>query len=136
MIFTREILVEFNHCDPASRVFYPRYFEMINSVVECFFAEVVGRSFADIHRGNADGVPTVDIQAQFPVPTRHGERLRWECQIEKIGGASLTLSHRAVCNGETRATARQVLVWVSGERAAPWPSSIRQALTTYEEQQG
>ena len=46
MRYQRLIQIEFNHCDPAGIVFYPRYFEMTNSVVENFFADVVGRSFA------------------------------------------------------------------------------------------
>ena len=48
MIYYRTIQVEFNHCDPAGIVFYPRYFEMTNSVVEIFFREVVRHSYADM----------------------------------------------------------------------------------------
>ena len=33
MTFTTQRKVRFQHCDPAGIVFYPRYFEMINSVV-------------------------------------------------------------------------------------------------------
>jgi 4-hydroxybenzoyl-CoA thioesterase len=33
--YQREVLVRFAHCDPAGIVFYARYFEMINGVVEC-----------------------------------------------------------------------------------------------------
>ncbi|MFD1807906.1 hypothetical protein ACFSHQ_06310 [Gemmobacter lanyuensis] len=36
MIYRRPIQIEFNHCDPAGIVFYPRYFEMTNSVIENF----------------------------------------------------------------------------------------------------
>ncbi len=42
----RQIRVEFNHCDPAGIVFYPRYFEMANSVVENFFRDEVDYPFA------------------------------------------------------------------------------------------
>ncbi|MCO5127369.1 MAG: hypothetical protein M9957_08845 [Rhodobacteraceae bacterium] len=37
MIFRQDIRVGFNHCDPAGIVFYPRYFEMANTVCESFF---------------------------------------------------------------------------------------------------
>ena len=36
--FATEILVRFQHCDPAGIVFYPRYFEMISQSVEEWFA--------------------------------------------------------------------------------------------------
>lgn len=136
MTYTRMIPVEFNHCDPAGRVFYPRYFEMVNSVVENFFADVAGRSFADLHRGQAQGVPTADIQADFPKASRLGDRLTFALTVERIGGASLTLRHRATCGNEVRLNARQVLVWVENDRARPWPDDMRAALATYQEQQG
>ena len=41
MLYHRLYPIEFNHCDPAGIVFYPRYFEMTNSVVENFFADEV-----------------------------------------------------------------------------------------------
>ncbi len=136
MIYSRVIPVEFNHCDPAGRVFYPRYFEMINSVVENFFADVVGRSFAAMHLGASGGVPTVDIQAEFPRATRLGDRLTWEVRVEKLGGSSLGLGHQATCGGELRVRARQVVVWIAGDRAAPWPGNMRAALAAYREHQG
>ena len=51
VIYRRAIQIEFNHCDPAGIVFYPRYFEMVNSVVENFFREVAGHSFAAMMAG-------------------------------------------------------------------------------------
>ena len=42
--------IEFNHCDPAGMVFYPRYFEMISATVERFLADEIdygwGRSMS------------------------------------------------------------------------------------------
>lgn len=136
MTYSRQIRVEFQHCDPAARVFYPRYFEMMNSVVETFFAEVVGTSFAAMHRESGRGVPTVDLAAEFPAATRLGDVLNFVLRIERIGGASLTLSHRATCRDELRLSARQVLVWVEGDRARPWPEEMRAALAAYQEHQG
>lgn len=47
-MYERLIQIEFNHCDPAGIVFYPRYFEMVNSVIENFFADV-GRALIRCH---------------------------------------------------------------------------------------
>ncbi len=64
MSYTKTIQIEFNHCDPAGIVFYPRYFEMTSAVVENFLADEIGRSFAQMHNdGMKNGVPTVHIEA-------------------------------------------------------------------------
>ena len=71
MAYARTIPVEFNHCDPAGIVFYPRYFEMVNSVVENFFLEDVGYSFA---RMMAEGARRADgaDRGEFPRPVAAG----------------------------------------------------------------
>src|SRR5260370_493059 len=35
--FVSQVQVLFRHCDPAGIVFYPRYFEMVNDLVEEWF---------------------------------------------------------------------------------------------------
>ncbi len=94
MIYERLIQIEFNHCDPAGIVFYPRYFEMVNSVIENFFADVVGRSFAQMHNGAANGVPTVAIETSFQRPSRLGDKVLFSLAVEKIGGSSLLMGKR------------------------------------------
>ena len=58
MAFTTQRKVRFQHCDPAGIVFYPRYFEMINSVVEDWFEEVLQHDFNKLHVESGTGVPT------------------------------------------------------------------------------
>ena len=89
MSYARTIRVEFNHCDPAGIVFYPRYFEMTNSVMENFFREVVGYSY---HAMMADGigVPTARVETDFRAPSRLGDVLDWGMVVEKVGGSSAT----------------------------------------------
>jgi 4-hydroxybenzoyl-CoA thioesterase len=84
MSYRRQIRVEFNHCDPAGIVFYPRYFEMTNSVLENFFREEVGYSY---HAMMADGigVPTARIETDFRAPSRLGDVLDWTLVVETAG---------------------------------------------------
>jgi 4-hydroxybenzoyl-CoA thioesterase len=130
MIYSRIIPVEFNHCDPAGIVFYPRYFEMTNSVVENFFAEAVGHSFARMMEGG-QGVPTARIEVTFRVPSRLGDRLEWSLQVMRVGGSSVTLLLTAAVGGAVRLTADLTLVWVEQGRPGPWPDAIRAKLNTY-----
>ena len=129
MSYTRLIPVEFNHCDPAGIVFYPRYFEMTNSVIENFFAERLGRSYAQITLQDRHGVPTVKIDATFHRPSRLGDRLEFRLSVAQAGSSSARFALSARGRGELRMTADLTLVWVTPEgRAAPWPDDIRAKL--------
>lgn len=133
-MYQRAIRVEFNHCDPAGIVFYPRYFEMTNSVCENFFREVVGYSY---HAMMADGigVPTARVETDFRAPSHLGDVLDWDLVVERLGGSSVTLRLRAACGGEDRLVARLTLVWLSPEgRPARWPDRIRAVLAAHLEE--
>jgi 4-hydroxybenzoyl-CoA thioesterase len=133
--YERLIQIEFNHCDPAGIVFYPRYFEMVNSVVENFFADVVGRSFAQMHNGAANGVPTVAIETSFQRPSRLGDKVLFSLKVEKIGGSSLQMLIEGRGPDGLRLTVRITVAWIDGTRAAPWPREMRAALEAYRETQ-
>jgi len=129
MSYTRIMPIEFNHCDPAGIVFYPRYFEMVNSVVENFFADVVGYSFARMHTGDVHaGVPTVSIRCDFKAPSRLGDKVPFTLTVTSVGRSSLGMRIVAAVGGETRLETENTLVWIEGGRAAPWPDEIRARL--------
>ena len=134
-MYERLIQIEFNHCDPAGIVFYPRYFEMVNSVIENFFADVVGRSFASMHSGADNGVPTVAMEAVFQKPSRLGDKVRFTLRVERVGGSSV----RTVIEGSgpdgPRMRAVMTLAWIDGMKAASWPPEMRAALEQYKETQ-
>jgi 4-hydroxybenzoyl-CoA thioesterase len=125
MPYTRHIRIEFNHCDPAGIVFYPRYFEMMNSVVENFFRDVADYPFERmVAAGN--GVPTVRVEVDFRAPSRLGEVLDWTLEVTRMGRSSVTFAVSAAGAGTLRLTATLTLVWIGpGGRAAPWPEEIR-----------
>lgn len=134
MSYARSIRVEFNHCDPAGIVFYPRYFEMMNSVCENFFREVVGYSY---HAMMADGigVPTARVETDFRAPSRLGDVLDWSLVVERVGGSSVGVRLEARCDEALRLVARLVLVWMSPEaRPARWPDRIRAVLAAHLEE--
>jgi 4-hydroxybenzoyl-CoA thioesterase len=129
MPFTVTRTVRFQHCDPAGIVFYPRYFEMINATVEDWF-EAMGMPFSAMHGAEGAGVPTVSISAEFPAPSRLGDRLEFGVTVEKLGRASAGLKIEARCQGELRLVARPVLVWIDGAamKARPWPDDLRRRM--------
>jgi len=128
MSWPTSIAVEFRHCDPAGIVFFPRYFEMANTVVERFFAAELGRSFAAMIAGG-NGSPTARIAAEFHRPSRLGDVLDFDLAVTRIGRTSAAYRVLGRCGGEPRLTVEAVLVWTDASgRPAPWPADLRAGL--------
>lgn len=133
MTYTKTIQIEFNHCDPAGIVFYPRYFEMTNSVIENFFADVVKTPFSLLHRNAGSGVPVVNIEAKFTAPSRLGDKVDFELTIHKLGHASLAFEIKGSCHGEARLRAVITVVWMENWHANGWPEETRKLLKEFSE---
>ena len=123
----------FQHCDPARIVFYPRYFEIINAVVEQWFEEGVCVSFAEMHMQREEGVPTLKTNAYFPAPSRLGEVLSFSLEIVHMGTSSVELKIIAECEDEVRVDAGLTLVHISNltGKSKPWPDDMRGPMTKY-----
>ena len=88
MTFTKTEKIRFKHVDYAGIVFYPRFLEMLNDLVEDWFEEALGRPFSKIHETN--GIPTVDLKVQFKKAARIGDVLTKSLWVINLGGASVT----------------------------------------------
>ena len=131
MSYARQIRVEFNHCDPAGIVFYPRYFEMTNSVCENFFREDIGHPYHTMMEART-GVPTVRLETDFRAPSRLGDVLDWLLVVERVGNSSATFRLEARGKGVLRLTVRKTIVFMTPDmRAGRWPDAIRSALTAH-----
>jgi len=129
MSYTRVIPIEFNHCDPAGMVFYPRYFEMTNSLVENFFADCLDDPFARMTVQDGRGVPTVKIEIAFRAPSRLGDKVAFTLAVRRVGTSSVTFDITARCGEELRLTGTFTLVHIGvGKRPEPWPARVRARL--------
>ncbi|WP_460274464.1 acyl-CoA thioesterase [Celeribacter sp. ULVN23_4] len=131
-VFTLKRQVEFNHCDPAGIVFYPRYFEMISAVQERFFADALGASWDHLIQQGI-GTPMGDIQVRFSAPSRLGDWLSFALRVQRIGRASATLVIACTEGDELRFTCRATIVQatVPKGRSLPWSDSVRAKMTKY-----
>lgn len=134
MLYHRRYPIEFNHCDPAGIVFYPRYFEMTNHVCENFFREAVGVSYGAMMAEGA-GVPTVRIETDFRAPSRLGDVLDVTLGVVRLGGTSVTVAIVAQGEGQVRLVATITLVWVKAKGGVPvpqaWPEAMRAKLAAF-----
>lgn len=130
MPFHAQHPVRFAHCDPAGIVFYPRYFELIDAVMEDWTAATLRTPRDVMHRRLGLGMPTVRLETAFEAMSRLGERLDFSLVVERVGRASLDLAVEAHCGGERRLSARlvQVLVRLATSRAVAWPAPWRALL--------
>ena len=86
-----ELDISFKHCDPAGIVFYPRYAEMVNDVVEHWFKHGLGCDFATLHGHRALAIPVVRLLMDFRSPGLLGESLVAELVVTHLGRSSLGL---------------------------------------------
>ncbi len=134
MKFTTQIAIRFAHCDPAGIVFYPRYFEMINSVVEDWCAEGLGVSFHEMHIRRGIGLPTVHIETDFVKASELGETLLVELSVVKLGSSSAEI--HLLFSGpqqDLRLKARLVLVMMDLKlrKAIALPDELRDGMKKY-----
>lgn len=134
MQYHRRYPIEFNHCDPAGIVFYPRYFEMTNHVCENFFREAVGVSYADMMHQRC-GVPTVRLETDFRAPSRLGDVLEVTLDVLRLGTSSVTFEIVGACGGQVRLVVTITLVWVAEDQGEilpqPWPEGIKARLQAF-----
>lgn len=124
-MFQTQIRVRFNHVDAAGIVFYPRYYEMLNQVVEEWFEQQLDSSFREITLEHNTGIPAASINTQFVNPSRLGDDLDFTLRVERVGNSSLHLKISADCHGQPRLTAQMVLVHVTDHAASPIPNHLR-----------
>lgn len=137
MIFQTTEQVRFSQVDAAGIVFYPRFLDMVNNLVEDWFAQALQYPFQDMHP--LYGVPTVDLQVQFKKPARLGEVLTKKLWVATLKQSSVQL-HIAFENtqAETVLTAQVVLVYVHFDphthqaQSTPFPEALRHLILPYE----
>src|SRR5882724_13506238 len=82
--YRKQILVRFGDCDAAGIVFYPRYLEMFNGLVENWFRDELQFSFTEIVTNRGWGLPTVHLDVDFVAPSRFDETLSATLTVRRV----------------------------------------------------
>lgn len=90
--FIKQEKIRFQHIDYAGIVFYPRFLEMLNCLVEDWFEEALDRPFSKMHQTN--GIPTVDLKVQFKKAARLGETLTKKLWVKELKSSSVICGFR------------------------------------------
>ena len=134
--FIKKEKVRFQHVDYAGIVFYPRFLEMLNNIVEDFYEEALDLPFRNIHK--TGGIPTVDLKIQFKKAARLGDELTKHLWIKSLGGSSMLCGFRFEHeDGSTCLEGEVTLVKVSFEegrneiKSSPFTDEMRTKLEQY-----
>jgi len=128
--FNREL--RFGDCDPSGIAYFPSYLNILNGVVEEFWA-AIDFPWSGLITLRKIGTPTVHLTCDFSRPSKFGDRLTFKLRISRVGRASLHLAHIVSGADGMRWRARQILAATSlvDHHAIPWPDDVRAALEAH-----
>ncbi len=132
-LFSTRKTIRFSDCDPAGIVYYPNYFVMAQTVVEDWFAQSMGMSFAELLNVRKIAVPTVHLTVDFNRPSRLGEVLTWSLYVEALGRSSIRLKLLATADNVERLSIQQVVVTIdSAGKSVGIPPELRVKAANYQ----
>src|SRR6056297_3320 len=120
-------------CEPSRIVFLPRYFEMVHTVIENWLDEALDWPMSQIQGSDGLSLPFVNISADFPAPSRLGDRLTWRLVVREVRRSSMWLELTGTTGAETRVTVTGTLVLSEAValRTRRWPDAITERVRDY-----
>lgn len=136
MIFTKQEKIRFKHIDYAGIVFYPRFLEMLNDLVEDWFEEALDRPFSKMHETN--GIPTVDLKVQFKNAARIGETLSKKMWVAELKSSSIVCGFqftnqedKTVLEGEVTLVNVKIQEDRQSIKAEPFNEEMKEKISKY-----
>ena len=130
--FERLTRIRFSQCDPAGIVFFPQYLVMVNSLLEDWFNDGLGISYADLIGPRRIGTPTVRLECDFKAVSHFGDEVVMGLEVERVGRTSMILHIDCRSGEEIRMSVRQVIVFTNLQTHQPIrvPEDVRQRIAT------
>jgi 4-hydroxybenzoyl-CoA thioesterase len=120
LTFTRQLTIEWAHCDPAGIVFNPRFFEFFDTNTWKLFDLALGVKPQDLSTTyGIFGIPLVDARANFLRPSRFGDTIEVVSRVSGFRRSSFSVEHRIVNQGETAVEGEEVRVWAAHDKTDP-----------------
>ena len=126
--FRKTYPVRFGEIDHAGVMYYPALFDRIHRAFEDFWAEAVGRSYAEVLLHDGVGFPLVDLQANFRKPFRFGDSVEVTMTVVDIGTRSVSFDVLLSGSGEDGARAQARLVTAVIDMDSFRPTALPEAL--------
>lgn len=128
--FSHRFYVPLHEVDAAGLMFFGHLFRHAHDAYEAFMSSL-GHPLDRLIQAGGPLLPLVHAEADYLQPLRHGETLRVELGLARLGRTSFTLAYRVVDDaGDERARVSTVHVCLGPDRstAAPLPEALAAAL--------
>mgnify|MGYP001810401697 FL=1 len=127
--FTTDRMLHFGDCDISGTAYYPAYLNILNGVVEEFWAHI-GWPWHELIWKERWGTTTVHLSCDFSKPSVFGDKLTFRLTVTKVGKSSVGLHHAIHCGEEHRWSVTQVLAasWLDKHTSMPWPPEVKAKL--------
>lgn len=121
------------HCDPAGVVFTPQYFNLFIEVVEDWFCDALGYSYASMISRDASGTPAMKITAKFHKTSILGDTLDFSLSVMQLRSKSALLSIMASCNKEKRCQMEFLygFAQLKEKGLQAWPVDLAEKMSKY-----
>ena len=116
---TRSIKIEWEDCDPAGIVYFPRYFVFFDRCTGGIFEAVGFPKRELLKKYQFAGYPVVEARATFSVPSTYGDTVEVETAICEWGRTSFRVQHRLMKGATLAVEGFETRVWVGGEPSEP-----------------
>ena len=94
------VTVEWGDCDPASIVFYPKYFAWFDAASHALI-DPVWKNLGDLMAShNARATPLAEASAKFLRPSQYGQLITFESEISSWEERRFVIQHRGYRDGE------------------------------------
>ncbi|WP_132249251.1 acyl-CoA thioesterase [Methylobacterium segetis] len=136
-LFSAPVRVRFSQCDPAGIVYFPRWFDLLNGVVEDWFTEALRLDYQGFHQTRGIGLGYGHAESDFFSPGFWNDRVDVFVRVARVGGASLDLALTGFRGEAPVIAARLVIVTTSlaERRALPLPGDLRAEAERYRDAQ-
>ncbi|MCX7307157.1 MAG: thioesterase family protein [Afipia sp.] len=116
----RPYRIEWQDCDPAGIVFYPRYFAMFDTSTTTLFEKALGMRKRDfIKHYDFVGYPMIDTRSKFHIPGIFGDDVEIQTAITELGRSSFSVEHKLMKDGQLAVEGFEKRVWVGKDPANP-----------------
>jgi 4-hydroxybenzoyl-CoA thioesterase len=117
---SRIVRIEWQHCDPAGIVFYPRYFTIFDTSTTYLFEKALGMTkFNFLKKYDCVGYPMLDTRAKFHIPTRFGDDVEVQTAITEVKRSSFVIEHKILKDGHLAVEGFEIRVWVGQDPSNP-----------------
>jgi 4-hydroxybenzoyl-CoA thioesterase len=118
--FSRQLTVEWGHCDPAGIVFNSRFFEYFDTNSWLLFEAALGVKPHEL-AGAFDivGIALVDARANFLKPVKFGDVIEIASRISEFRRSSFDVEHRITVDSQLAVEGGESRVWTARDKANP-----------------